>query len=61
MTTENKNGRPKKWLGETTHIRVPVEYADALRDIAFEWQLNKIDAVNECLSTSVNKTSLPLK
>jgi hypothetical protein len=42
IMTINKGGRPagsgSTWQKPTTTIRVPVEYAEALKEIAKEWQ-----------------------
>lgn len=43
MTVQNKPGRPKTWTSETTHIRIPKEYAQALIEIALEWQQNSVN------------------
>ena len=42
MPKENKRGRPNKWVISTKIIRVPKKYADALMEIALEWQQNEI-------------------
>jgi hypothetical protein len=39
---KNKGGRPPKWLLPTRAIRVPAEYAEALKEIALEWQSSTV-------------------
>lgn len=41
---KNKGGRPKKWHGRLRQIRVPDEFADALLEIALEWQLTSLES-----------------
>ena len=38
----NKGGRPKRWYMPTKQVILPEKYADALIEIALEWQQNEV-------------------